>query len=322
MLQRTLVASLCVLLATAPVALQSAGAQAPPGDAELEKGIQQAREGDSEAAVLTLDGVSRRLAGQPAQSRALARAYTYLAVAYLGLAQEQQARAKFAEALDTDSSLSVTSREFPPRVLELFEAVRQERAAPAGPAPAATKTAPAVASAAAPGAAAPAAVTTPPSNKGGGSKALWIGLGAAAVGGGVALAIAGGGGGDSSPAPAAPSTVPATPTAATYTVAAAGGSTQWFAIDDELEVRVGGALVATVRCNVEAGSCRSPSGYASFSAVPGTSYAIVARNLWRDCLMSGIWLFRNGVIQFQLSSGIPEQRCPEGTFWQASGTLP
>jgi hypothetical protein len=48
--------------------------------------------------VVTLDGVVRRLATSGREPKDLTRAYTYLAIAYLGLAQEQSAKARFLDA--------------------------------------------------------------------------------------------------------------------------------------------------------------------------------------------------------------------------------
>ena len=57
--------------------------QAPstPPDRELETGVQQAQEGDFEAAILTLDGAVRRLTAAGNRPRDLSRAYMYLAIA-------------------------------------------------------------------------------------------------------------------------------------------------------------------------------------------------------------------------------------------------
>jgi len=153
-----------------------AAAQAGAGaDAELQRGIQQAREGDFDGAVITLDGVARRLALQPGRAKELAQAYTYLAVAYLGLSQEQTAKAKFLEALKTDGSLDVSTREFPPRIVQFFEQARKE----AQPVPVAPPT--------------PAPAASAPAKKGGAKLPLIL-LGVAAAGG-VAVAAGGGGGG-------------------------------------------------------------------------------------------------------------------------------
>ena len=138
---------------------------------------------------MTLDGVVRRLTGQPARAKELARAYTYLSIAYLGLSQEQTAKAKFLEAWKADRDMSLSPREFPPRILEFFERARQE----------ANLNAPSTAASPR-----PAVATRPAEPKKKGSKTVPILIGAAVLGGvGVAVAAGGGGGGDGpTPTPA------------------------------------------------------------------------------------------------------------------------
>ncbi len=173
-------------------------------DPGLEKGVALAQQGDFEEAVITLDAAARRLAAERGRAPELARAYLYLAISYLGLSQEQKAKAQFLEAWKTDKGMELSPSEFPPRILEFFEQAREEAIASgqiqtAGPEAA---PAPEPEPAAAPEAPAPpptAAEAPEPAEKGH-SKALPIVLGA--VGGtalivGVAVA-AGGGGGSSS----------------------------------------------------------------------------------------------------------------------------
>src|SRR5688572_26839703 len=137
MLKRWLVLLLVVALGSPQ---RGVGAQ-DTVDTDLANGVRQAQEGDFENAVVTLDGVVRRLSGQPARAKDLARAYTYLSIAYLGLSQEQTAKAKFLEAMKTDRDMNLSAREFPPRILEFFEKAREEAnlaspgAATASPAP-------------------------------------------------------------------------------------------------------------------------------------------------------------------------------------------
>jgi hypothetical protein len=185
-----------VSLAPAAVALQQA-----PAEPDLEEGIRQAQMGDFEKAVVTLDGAARRLAAEGGRSRELARAYVYLSIAYLGLSQEQKAKAQFLEALKADTEMELDEGEFPPRILEFFEEAREEAVAegvvepppttpsptepePAEPEPLAETPAPAAA----------------PEKKGGGSKTLLLVGGGAAAAAGIALAA--GGGGDNGPAAA------------------------------------------------------------------------------------------------------------------------
>src|SRR5688572_2692726 len=136
MLKRCLVLLLVVALGS-PQRVDAQGTV----DTDLANGVRQAQEGDFENAVVTLDGVVRRLSGQPARAKDLARAYTYLSIAYLGLSQEQTAKAKFLEAWKADRDMNLSAREFPPRILEFFEKAREEAnlaspgAATASPAP-------------------------------------------------------------------------------------------------------------------------------------------------------------------------------------------
>ena len=98
------------------------GAAAP----DLTEGIRAAREGDFEAAVLTLDAAARRLSTEPHRAAELVEAYLYLGVAYVGLGQEGLARAKFREALARDPKLDPSPQEFSRRVLRVFDEARRE----------------------------------------------------------------------------------------------------------------------------------------------------------------------------------------------------
>jgi tetratricopeptide (TPR) repeat protein len=122
-MKRLLVLSLCGGLATSP---SSVALQAPPPDSELERGVLQAQRGAFDAAVITLDAVARDLAAEGGHAQELARAYVYLSIAYLGLSQRQKAKANFLEALRIDSDLELSTREYPPRILEFFEETRRE----------------------------------------------------------------------------------------------------------------------------------------------------------------------------------------------------
>lgn len=181
---------LALAVGTPPQAVRSQ----EQGDPELRRGIQQAQEGDFNAAVITLDGVVRRLSENKGNPKELSRAYVYLAISYLGLSQEQAAKAKFLEAWRADREMNPSPSEFPPRILKMLDEAKSEAMAEAPP----PDRAPPAAAPAAPSA--PAA--TEPAKKGG-SKAPLILVGVAAVGGGVALAAGGGGKGGSSPTAAA-----------------------------------------------------------------------------------------------------------------------
>jgi hypothetical protein len=105
MLKRWLVLLLALAVALPRPAL------AADVDTDLATGVRQAQEGDFENAVTTLDSVVRRLTGQPSRAKDLARAYTYLSIAYLGLSQEQTAKAKFLEAWKADQSMELSPRD-------------------------------------------------------------------------------------------------------------------------------------------------------------------------------------------------------------------
>lgn len=130
---RTLLISSSVLFALPPALLLSAQDQA------LAIGISQAREGDFDQAILTLDGVARRLKAQGGSAKDLARAHVFLAVAHLGLGRQTDARTNAEAALRLHPALQVTVKEFPPRVVALFDEVHRTMPAPTpATAPAAT----------------------------------------------------------------------------------------------------------------------------------------------------------------------------------------
>lgn len=164
---------------------------APPE--ELARGIRQVEGGEFDAAVITLDSVVRRLTAEGSAPNDLARAYLYLAIAYLGMSQEQAAKARFLDALKADRTLELSTGQFPPRIVQFFQEVKKENEAAlaAAPPPA---TAPAATPAAATPATAPRSQPAPSGGQGGSKTLLVIGAGAAAAG--IGLAVAGGGGDD------------------------------------------------------------------------------------------------------------------------------
>jgi hypothetical protein len=173
-MQRKLV---CLLAALALLAA-SLPAQPPTEDPEVAKGVREVEEGELDAGIFTLDAAARRLLGNPAGRRELGRAYLYLGIAYVGKAQETLAKARFRDALQQQGGLSLSPDQFPPKVIALFEAARQEL----GQASAATAPA------------APARAEAPPKKTG--SKAPLILLGVAgAAAAGIAVAAGGSGGG-------------------------------------------------------------------------------------------------------------------------------
>jgi len=204
--RQLLCAALVCALVQAPVS-----SLAQQRDEQLELGVKQVEGGEFDAAVITLDGVVRRLSAGGASSKELARAYTYLGITYLSLGQETSAKARFLEALKVEPGLKLDAKEFPPKVVQFFDQVKAQ-----APAPAAAAAAPTPAPARAPdkAAAPPATTTTPPvaapEKKGGGSKVLFIVLGVGAAAGIAAVAAGGGGGGSSTTQPPATTVPPAT----------------------------------------------------------------------------------------------------------------
>lgn len=148
-------------------------------DPDVAKGIQQVEEGDYDAAILTLDRAARRLATDPEKTEILSFAYLYLGIAYLGKGHEAAAKAKFRDAISQIKDLTLSPEEYPPKVINLFEAAREE----AAESPEST----------------PVAEEPEPVEKKGGSKTALVLIG---VGGGAAAAAAvalGGGSDDSTP---------------------------------------------------------------------------------------------------------------------------
>ncbi len=191
---------LALSLAASLFGVPSIIAQAPSSDPEVLRGIRQVEDGDYDPAIVTLDAAARRLAGDPGRARELSQAYLYLGIAYIGKGHEAAAKAKFREAVAQMKDLTLSPDKFPPKVIDLFEAAREEARA---------QTAPSASPVPTPAPTAAAATSGTP-KKGGGGKTILIVGGLAAAGAGVALA-AGGGGGSSSSSSATPSTTP-TPT--------------------------------------------------------------------------------------------------------------
>jgi len=182
--------SLAASLSWAPATV----AQTVTSDPDVLRGIRQVEDGDYDPAIVTLDAAAQRLAGERARARDLSQAYLYLGIAYIGKGHEAAAKAKFREAVAQIKDLTLSPDKFPPKVIDLFEAARQEARAENALAPVAEPTP------------APTAAT---GKKGGGGKTILIVGGLAAVGGGVALA-AGGGGGSSAAANRPAVTTPTT----------------------------------------------------------------------------------------------------------------
>ncbi len=171
-----LVLSATFLAGSFPLAAQPA-----PSDPEVVKGMRQVDEGDYDAAIVTLDAASRRLAGDPARVRDLSQAYLYLGIAYVGKGHEAAAKANFREAVRQIKDLVLSTDKYPPKVIDLFEAAREEVSHDAAPSPAPS----------------PGASSAAPPKKGGSHKGLIIG-GVLLAGAGAAIAAGAGGGGGSS----------------------------------------------------------------------------------------------------------------------------
>jgi hypothetical protein len=166
---------------------QLVSGQSSSADVDLATGIRQVREGDFDAAVITLDGVVKRLSAQKSQAKELGRAYTYLAIAYVGLAQQETAKAKFLEAWKADKSIILSPKEFPPNIIDFFDQAKKEGEEKAETEAKPTSTTPK------PGPK-PVATTekTEKKSAGAGGKTALIVVGALAAVGGIALAAKGG----------------------------------------------------------------------------------------------------------------------------------
>jgi hypothetical protein len=97
---------------------------AAPADPEIDRGENQLREMEWREAIVTLEGVVRRLRAQPRQKNALARAYFYLGVAHLELDETSSATTSFLAALGQDGKLRPPPAAFSARVLSFFNHVR------------------------------------------------------------------------------------------------------------------------------------------------------------------------------------------------------
>jgi hypothetical protein len=180
------IVALSLVSAPVPSATQERG--------DLEKGIRQVEGGEFEDAVITLDAAARQLAAEGKRPKDLARAYTYLAIAYLELSQEQAAKAKFLEALQADKDLRLDPKQLPPKVIQFFQDAAREAKATltTDPAPS-PRPSPTTTSSAAP-------TTTTAATKGK-SKTVPIVIGVGAAAAGIAVAAAAGGGKGPTPTP-------------------------------------------------------------------------------------------------------------------------
>jgi hypothetical protein len=175
-----------VLMVAASLIVVSIPAATAQDVSDLEKGIRQVEGGEFEDAVITLDAAARRLALAGGQPKELARAYTYLAIAYLQMSQEQAAKAKFLEALQADKDLRLDPKQLPPKVIQFFQDAERE-------AKSSSATAPAPASSPTPTAPAQSGSSSTATPKGKSSKTVPIVIGVGAVAAGVGVLAAAGG---------------------------------------------------------------------------------------------------------------------------------
>jgi tetratricopeptide (TPR) repeat protein len=176
-LRNTLCLLMALVLASGPLAAQTQ-------DSEVTKGIRQVDEGDYDAAIVTLDAAARRLAADKTKVKDLSQAYLYLGIAYVGKGHEAAAKAKFRDAVAQIKDLSLSADRYPPKVINLFEAAKEEaRAAGTATTSAGTTRPPATA------APTPAAAAPEQGGGGGGKKLLLIGGGVAVAGAGAYLAF-------------------------------------------------------------------------------------------------------------------------------------
>ena len=91
----------------------------------LEDGIDLIEAGRWEAASILLQAVAAGLEGRPPYARDLARAYVYLGVARLQVADADETRQLFAEAQTRDPTLELGPAEFPRDVLEIWAEARE-----------------------------------------------------------------------------------------------------------------------------------------------------------------------------------------------------
>lgn len=115
-----------VFLSTLALAGWSFSRGAQVSDPEVAKGIRHVEQADFDAAVVTLDAASRRLAVQAPESKDLPQAFLYLGIAYLGKGDEVSAKARFREVLARVKDMKLGPDRFTPRVIQVFEQARAE----------------------------------------------------------------------------------------------------------------------------------------------------------------------------------------------------
>jgi hypothetical protein len=142
---RWTVAACCVLALAAGVFARGVMARDP----QLESGIRQVQEGEMATALVTLDDAIQRLSRPGAPVRELALAHVWSGIARLGLGSKSAAQESMRRAIQADPKLTLSSQEFPPHVVLMFDEIRNEVANRTAPAAAATSRRAAIAAASA-----------------------------------------------------------------------------------------------------------------------------------------------------------------------------
>ncbi len=93
---------------------------------DLARGVQLVRGGSCDEAIDPLNAAIRQFAPDPARSAQLARAYLYLAAAFVRLDQKVAARAAFTQALRADPVLTYDGEGFPGNVVKFFREARKD----------------------------------------------------------------------------------------------------------------------------------------------------------------------------------------------------
>jgi len=109
-------------------ALAGGDALAQPAEAtaDLAQGIRQVEEGELETAVVTLGSAVSALSGKQGREKELSVAHLYLSMAHLGLSEWEVAKANMRLAWRNDHAMRLDPKQFPPRLLQLYEEIRRE----------------------------------------------------------------------------------------------------------------------------------------------------------------------------------------------------
>lgn len=118
-----LAGSRIALLALA-LAVSMSSPSVPQTPSPLDDGLRLYNEGDLGAAVLAFDSAIQALAASDQAAPDLVKAYVYQGATYVGLGQEDLAKASFRKASVLDPKLRLRNSEFPDRVVRVFDAAR------------------------------------------------------------------------------------------------------------------------------------------------------------------------------------------------------